>query len=152
MSNSPFIRIKIPTTGQEGWSTKSSSRRRLSPKYIRSLVLLVFAVSIAFNLYFFFRPKPLSLSKLLSDEFKGKEDGVKAKEFKQIKKVDYKDLTDLIIVPGHAVFTGEGSALDEKNWELESYQSGNVGVFVSHIHKGIEILQEHEKALLIFSG
>ncbi|OMJ29400.1 U3 small nucleolar RNA-associated protein 20 [Smittium culicis] len=69
-----------------------------------------------------------------------------------MKKVDYKDLTDLIIVPGHAVYTGEGSALDEKNWELESYQAGNVGVFVSHIHKGIEILQEHEKALLIFSG
>lgn len=66
-------------------------------------------------------------------------------------------LKTLIIVAGHAVYTGEklgsiGDVENEKNWLLESYQRGQVSSFVGHIKRGVEEVVNDTEAMLIFSG
>ncbi|KAJ8660478.1 hypothetical protein O0I10_003936 [Lichtheimia ornata] len=61
-----------------------------------------------------------------------------------------------IIVPGHAIYTGdsslEGLEVDD-NWVLESFQrGGQVRTFVRHIEKAIEMAKEDPEAVVIFSG
>lgn len=61
-----------------------------------------------------------------------------------------------IIVAGHAIYTGPPNIQDTKldsNWILELFQQGGqVHVFIEHIQKGIDILRQDPKAVLIFSG
>ncbi|KAI9506432.1 hypothetical protein BX070DRAFT_240584 [Coemansia spiralis] len=66
--------------------------------------------------------------------------------------VDFHQLTDLIIVPGHGIYTSEGPPLNESSWQLLKMQQGEVGAFMAHIGKGVEMVKEHDSALLIFSG
>ncbi|OJA10507.1 hypothetical protein AZE42_01702 [Rhizopogon vesiculosus] len=50
------------------------------------------------------------------------------------------NLSHLIIVPGHAIWTGtqQGEVLDEDRWTLEEYQrgGGRIAAFVQHIKRG----------------
>jgi hypothetical protein len=62
-----------------------------------------------------------------------------------------------IVVTGHAMYIGPKdnqptTLQDENQWILESYQHGQVGTFLNHIQKGIDILLSDPQALLIFSG
>jgi hypothetical protein len=63
-------------------------------------------------------------------------------------------LTHLIMVAGHAVLT----SLDvhdlsaPENWWLMGYQKDQVGTFVKHIQRGVELAREDPAALLVFSG
>ncbi|KAI8364201.1 hypothetical protein BD560DRAFT_403300 [Blakeslea trispora] len=61
-----------------------------------------------------------------------------------------------IIVAGHAIYTGPNdieAIRQDENWALESYQQGGqVNTFIQHIQKGIQILKEDPKSVLIFSG
>jgi hypothetical protein len=61
-----------------------------------------------------------------------------------------------IIVTGHAIYTGArtntSAIYDESNWILESYQHGQLGTFIEHIQKGIDILISDPLALLVFTG
>lgn len=66
-------------------------------------------------------------------------------------------LTHLVIVCGHAVLTTHEALTQEnlahdKAWALEPFQKGQVGTFVAHIEKGIELAARDERALLLFSG
>ncbi|KAL0956222.1 hypothetical protein HGRIS_002378 [Hohenbuehelia grisea] len=65
-------------------------------------------------------------------------------------------LSHLVIVPGHSIWHGSDAAsrLNEDDWVLEPYQKGGgrVAAFFEHITKGVEILHQDPKALLIFSG
>ncbi|CAO3693250.1 unnamed protein product [Umbelopsis ramanniana] len=65
-------------------------------------------------------------------------------------------LTSLIMVPGHAIYHGVMNDLDlnkDEGWTLEEFQKGGqIKVFMNHIKKGIELLQEDEKSLLVMSG
>jgi hypothetical protein len=65
-------------------------------------------------------------------------------------------LTSLIMVPGHAIYHGVMNDSDlnkDEGWTLEEFQKGGqINVFMNHIKKGIELLQEDEKSLLVMSG
>lgn len=67
------------------------------------------------------------------------------------------ELTHLVIVCGHAVLTthdaltAESLARDDA-WALEPFQKGQVGAFVAHVERGIELAARDERALLLFSG
>ncbi|KAI0567442.1 hypothetical protein FGB62_2g238 [Gracilaria domingensis] len=67
-----------------------------------------------------------------------------------------RQLTTLIMVAGHAVYTGRQwdleSLHDEKNWVLESFQRGQVPTFLRHIKTGVEMAVNDSTALLLFSG
>ncbi|KAL4080180.1 hypothetical protein V8B97DRAFT_707335 [Scleroderma yunnanense] len=65
-------------------------------------------------------------------------------------------LDHLIIVPGHAIWTGirPEHAWDEEFWTLEEYQKGGgrISAFMDHIKQGASLALEDEKSLLVFSG
>lgn len=68
----------------------------------------------------------------------------------------WKQATTLIMVAGHAVFTGnrldpEGIR-NESNWYLESFQHGQLNTFIEHIKRGVELAANDTHALLMFSG
>ncbi|KAH9913471.1 uncharacterized protein BXZ73DRAFT_55524 [Epithele typhae] len=65
-------------------------------------------------------------------------------------------LDHLVLVPGHAVWTGNSveEGLDEDHWILEPYQrgGGRVQAFVRHILAASDIARADTHALLVFSG
>lgn len=64
-------------------------------------------------------------------------------------------LTHLILLPGHAIqwCTEVGkSPTDESCWYLQSFQHGQVPLFLAHIRRAIEEAANDPKSLLIFSG
>ncbi|KAK4685370.1 hypothetical protein P7C73_g4778, partial [Tremellales sp. Uapishka_1] len=66
-----------------------------------------------------------------------------------------KDIDHLVLVPGHAIWTGHDASLVEDNdeWILENMQKhGSVKTFVRHIEAGVEVLKADIKSLLVFSG
>lgn len=69
---------------------------------------------------------------------------------------EWKELDTLIMVAGHAIFTGKSweriSLLNEDNWILEDFQKGQVGTFLKHIEKGVELAANAPSSLLLFSG
>ncbi|KAI8325712.1 hypothetical protein GQ54DRAFT_326871 [Martensiomyces pterosporus] len=91
-------------------------------------------------------PTPLSLSHGLSST------RAQDRPRREYTDVEFKQLTDLVIVPGHGVYLGNESPLDESNWFLLNEQRGEVGAFMAHVGKAIEIVKEHDSALLLFSG
>ncbi|WVF70088.1 hypothetical protein IAT40_004875 [Kwoniella sp. CBS 6097] len=69
--------------------------------------------------------------------------------------VRYGDLDHLIMVPGHAIWTGHDvdKIREDDDWVLEAMQrGGSVKTYVKHIEKGVEELKADSKALLVFSG
>lgn len=75
-------------------------------------------------------------------------------------KAVFSHLTHLVVVPGHAVWTGIApeQVRDEAYWTLEDYQRGHdeakarIAAFVDHIRLGVQLAVEDESALLVFSG
>lgn len=67
-------------------------------------------------------------------------------------------LTDLVVVTGHAVFTGTdfSKAQDADSWYLEEYQQRQgpavVDSFVEHIRVGVREAAANPRAVLLFSG
>lgn len=64
-------------------------------------------------------------------------------------------LDHLVLVAGHAVLTSLDVHEDvaaPSNWALLSYQTAQVGTFVAHIRRGVELTRDDPRALLIFSG
>ncbi|KAG1666294.1 hypothetical protein FOA52_004775 [Chlamydomonas sp. UWO 241] len=65
-------------------------------------------------------------------------------------------LRNLILVAGHAVYTGFDfhEAAKESSWFLESYQQipGEAQSFLDHIQLGVSAAQDDPTALLLFSG
>lgn len=61
-----------------------------------------------------------------------------------------------IIVAGHAIYTGPSDLEELKkdsNWILEPFQQGGqIHTFIEHIQKGIDVLKQDSKSVLIFSG
>ena len=106
-------------------STKLRSRARLSNAGL-FLLLSLLAVSILFNLAIYTpHHTPDPLPHLLATI---KRHGAT------------ENLTHLIIVPGHAVWTGTDpkQRLSEDQWLLESYQKGKgrLAAFFAHISRG----------------
>lgn len=68
---------------------------------------------------------------------------------------EWSQLTHLIILPGHAIqwCTDVGkSPTDESCWFLESFQHGQVKLFLGHVKKAVEEAANDPKSLLVISG
>ncbi|KAG7090942.1 hypothetical protein E1B28_010014 [Marasmius oreades] len=73
-----------------------------------------------------------------------------------ISRRQFEGLDHLIVVPGHAIWIGS-KAEDRFNddlWTLESYQKqgGRPEAFFKHISKGVELANEDNSSLVVFSG
>lgn len=65
------------------------------------------------------------------------------------------DVDHLVMVPGHAVWTGINPAEAEHDdqWVLQPMQrGGSVKTFIKHVERGAAIAKEDPHALLVFSG
>jgi hypothetical protein len=67
------------------------------------------------------------------------------------------NLTELIVVAGHAVFTGHNfenahQPTDTEDWTLLSYQMRQLPAFIEHVKRGVTLAQQRPNALLLFSG
>ncbi|EPY50931.1 hypothetical protein SPOG_00534 [Schizosaccharomyces cryophilus OY26] len=63
------------------------------------------------------------------------------------------NLNHLIIIAGHAVWLGGSSqGQEDSEWILEPYQKGEGKVFAEHARKGLNLLEQDESSLLVFSG
>ncbi|KAJ2453688.1 hypothetical protein EV183_002092 [Coemansia sp. RSA 2336] len=144
----PAVRINIPTVNVgETWTPAPLRKQRfLKTRLVRLYLPCLLIFSLVLNIYYFTRPAPLALPNTLSVQ---KGEGSRHGGFEQ---VDMRQLTDLVIVPGHGVFLGSGSPLDEANWYLLAQQRGEVGAYMAHVGKAMEMVKEHEHALLVFSG
>lgn len=69
---------------------------------------------------------------------------------------EWKELTTLIMVAGHAIYTGQSwepeAIANEDNWILEDFQKGQVKTFMKHIERGVELAANDSSSLLLFSG
>ena len=62
-------------------------------------------------------------------------------------------ISHLIIVTGHAILLDENNYFNDEAWVLESFQrGGEVGTFIDHIRKGVELAYQDPNSLLVFSG
>jgi len=70
--------------------------------------------------------------------------------------VSGEEASELVVVPGHAVYTGSDftAAKDTGNWALEPYQllEGEAKSFMDHMELGVKELSRNPKAVLMFSG
>ncbi|KAJ2802755.1 hypothetical protein H4R20_003158 [Coemansia guatemalensis] len=150
--SSSAVRINIPTVNvSEAWTPTPLRKRRLfSARLIRLYLPCLLIISLVVNIYYITRPAPLALPGTLSST--GVQQSNAEQNHRGFEETDLRQLTDLVIVPGHGVYLGSGSPLDEANWYLLDEQRGEVGTFMAHVGKGMEIVKEHEHALLVFSG
>ncbi|PIA15798.1 hypothetical protein COEREDRAFT_81735 [Coemansia reversa NRRL 1564] len=150
--SSSAVRINIPTVNvSEAWTpTPLRKRRFFSVRLMRFYLPCLLIVSLVVNIYYITRPTPLALPGTLSST-RVQQDGP-VQNHREFEESDLRQLTDLVLVPGHGVYLGSGSPLDEANWYLLNEQRGEVGTFMAHVGKGMEIIKEHEHALLVFSG
>ena len=60
----------------------------------------------------------------------------------------------LVVVPGHAVYTGSERAHcpDDAHWFLLPFQRGEPPLYVQHVWRGVREAARDEAALLVFSG
>lgn len=68
---------------------------------------------------------------------------------------NWKELRHLIVLPGHAIqwcTDVDKPVTDESCWFLQSFQQGQVPLFLAHIRRAIEEASNDSKSLLIFSG
>lgn len=69
--------------------------------------------------------------------------------------MEWTQLSHLVILPGHAIqwCTDVGrSPYDESCWFLESFQHGQVKIFLAHVRKAVEEAANDPKSLLVMSG
>jgi hypothetical protein len=67
------------------------------------------------------------------------------------------NLTELIVVAGHAVFVGHDfddadEPTDTADWTLLPYQMRQLPAFIDHVRQGVKLAQQRPGALLLFSG
>lgn len=67
---------------------------------------------------------------------------------------DVKQLENLVLVAGHAVYVGQDFADPEhdRNWFLQSFQRGEPPFYIGHIRAGIDVAGRDPSSLLVFSG
>ena len=57
----------------------------------------------------------------------------------------------LILVPGHAVWSGSGDPYDPLTWFLKPFQNGEPSLLIEHLAAGIRLAQDHS-SLLVLAG
>ena len=66
----------------------------------------------------------------------------------------WKNLQNLILVPGHAVYIANNcdDVLSDNSWYLQDFQKGEPPLYIEHIKEGIEAAHRDPDALLVISG
>ena len=66
----------------------------------------------------------------------------------------WKDLQNLVLVAGHAIYTADNFECPEKdeNWFLQDFQKGEPPFYIEHIRRGVDLANEDCTATLMFSG
>lgn len=63
------------------------------------------------------------------------------------------NIDHLIIVPGHAILLDKFNYMSDDAWVLETFQKGgHVQTYVDHIIRGVEMVKDDVRSLLVFSG
>ena len=67
---------------------------------------------------------------------------------------DLTECKNLILVAGHAVYTGEDfdAPADDSSWLLQPFQKGEPPFYIEHIKHGVKLAHDDPKSLLVFSG
>ena len=67
---------------------------------------------------------------------------------------EFSNLRNLVIVAGHAVYTGTDfeTPSEDKNWWLQEFQKGEPAAYIEHIEAGVAEASQDEASLLVFSG
>lgn len=67
---------------------------------------------------------------------------------------DWKQLENLVLVAGHAVYIGHDFLHPEhdRNWFLQSFQRGEPPFYIEHIRAGVDVAGRDASSLLVFSG
>ncbi len=60
--------------------------------------------------------------------------------------------TELILVPGHAVWNLRDDPECDSSWFLKPFQNGEPKYFIEHIRAGVEVAAQRQNSLLMFSG
>jgi hypothetical protein len=61
-------------------------------------------------------------------------------------------MNHLVLVPGHAVWSGAGDPRDSSTWFLKPHQSREARFFLEHLRAGVQIAARDPLALLVLSG
>lgn len=61
-------------------------------------------------------------------------------------------LSRMILVPGHAVWSGSGDPADASTWFLKPFQAGEPHFFIEHLRTGVELAAADPTSLLVLSG
>jgi hypothetical protein len=147
-----ILPLHIDTTSFTGGQTQNSIWRRINKRQVPIFILLtILFFSLFLNLIQHNRASHFSSS---SSSLYRPDLVINSHD--PLPPVPLTEDHHAIIVAGHAIYTGP-SNLDElkldRNWILEPFQQGGqVHVFIEHIQKGIDILKQDSKSVLIFSG
>ncbi|KAF9268771.1 hypothetical protein L218DRAFT_917815 [Marasmius fiardii PR-910] len=127
---------------QRRWTDRLLTRARITNLAVFLLVLVTLASLILNLTYWLTWPLPTST--------------YPHSIFSTITQREFEGLDHLIMVPGHAIWTGSKveDRLNEDFWTLESYQKqgGRPEAFFKHISKGVELANEDDSSLIVFSG
>lgn len=138
-----ILPLHIDTTSFTGGQTQNSVWRRLNKRQLPIFILLtILFFSLFLNIIQHNKRKAPAFQILNSHD--------------ALPPIPLTEYHHAIIVAGHAIYTGPDEMeqlTNDKNWILEPYQQGGqVNTFIQHIQKGIDVLKQDEKSVLIFSG
>lgn len=140
----PFLPVYYPQMTMDDLNNLDRLKNHIRNLRQNRRVILVGSVLLMaslLSLTWFFWPRKVEVS-LPSLGFEETAEGWKA-------------LTHLILLPGHGIqwCTEIGkSPKDESCWYLQSFQHGQVPLFLEHIRRAIEEAANDPKSLLVFSG
>lgn len=139
-----ILPLHIDTTSFTGGQTQTNLWRRLNKRQLPIFILLtILFSSLLLNIIQHHRRTSPTFDSLINSH-------------NLLPPLPLSQKHHAIIVAGHAIYIGPPTIQDTKldsNWILEPFQQGGqVHVFVEHIQKGIDILRQDPKSVLIFSG
>jgi len=72
----------------------------------------------------------------------------------QVSDIHHRHLDSLVIVAGHAVYSGDDSSSPsaDTSWFLQDFQKGEPPLFIEHIRRGVDLAAADARSLLVFSG
>lgn len=138
-----ILPLHIDTTSFTGGQTQNSVWRRLNKRQLPIFVLLtILFFSLFLNIIQHNKQKTPTLQLVNSHD--------------ALPPIPLTEYHHAIVVAGHAIYTGPEDMeqlTNDKNWILEPYQQGGqVNTFIQHIQKGLNVLEQDEKSVLLFSG
>lgn len=150
-----------PSSQQPGLITHLRSRTRLTNLAVVLILCLTISSLLLNASHYLSAPRPSTSASASTPYPKGYADPRLARPPPSIESTIERDprmtrLTHMIMVPGHAIWTGgDKSRVEEDDqWVLEPMQKGgrSVRTFLRHIELGVEMMKDDPASLLVLSG